>query len=108
VDLHPDDKEKTVFSMGRELWQFTVMPVSLCTAPVTFEQLMETILRGLTYKSCLMYLDVIMIDRAFQEHLLNLQKVFQWFPEDRLKLNPEKCHLFQKYGTSGILYHLRG
>jgi hypothetical protein len=48
--------------------------------------------------------DVIVIGRKFQEHLLNLQKVFQWFCEIRLKLNPEKC---QTYGTSGILCHPR-
>jgi hypothetical protein len=58
---------------------------------------METILRGLTYKSCLVYLDdVIVIGRMFQDHLLNLWKVFQRLREARLKLNPEKCQLFQK------------
>jgi hypothetical protein len=54
-----------------------------------------------------MYLDVIVIGRAFQEHLL-LREVLQWFQEAHLKLNPEKCQLFRrKYGTSGILCHLR-
>lgn len=48
--------------MGQGLWQFTVVPFGLCNAPATFESLMETFLRGLTYDSCLMYLgDVIMI-----------------------------------------------
>jgi hypothetical protein len=42
------------------------------------------------------YLDVILIGRTFQEHLLNLQKVFQRFREARLQLNPEKCQLLQK------------
>jgi hypothetical protein len=42
------------------------------------------------------YLDVIVIGRTFQEHLLNLQKVFEWIREACLKLNPEKCHLLQK------------
>jgi hypothetical protein len=40
--------------------------------------------------------DVIVMDRTFQEHLLSLQKVFQRSRETRLKLNPEKCQLFQK------------
>jgi hypothetical protein len=38
---------------------------------------------------------VIVIGRTFEEHL-NLQKVFQWFREARLKLNPEKCQVLQK------------
>jgi hypothetical protein len=43
VDLHPDDKEKTAFSMCQVLWQFTLMPFGLWNAPVTSEQLMETV-----------------------------------------------------------------
>jgi hypothetical protein len=97
VDIHPDDKEKTAFSTGQGLWEFTVMPFGLCNAPATFERLMETVLRGLTYDSYLVYLDdVIVIGRSFHENLTNLRKVFQRFREVRLKINPEKCHLFQK------------
>jgi hypothetical protein len=58
---------------------------------------METVLGGLAGESCLVHLDdVIVIGRTFQEHLLNLRKVFQRFREAHLKLNPEKCQLFQK------------
>jgi hypothetical protein len=97
VDVHPDDKEKTAFSTGQGLWQFTVMPFGLCNAPATFERLMETVLRGLIYDSCLLYLDdVIVIGRTFEDHLLNLRKVFQRFREACLKLNPDKCQLLQK------------
>jgi hypothetical protein len=97
VDVHPDDKEKTAFSTGQGLWQFTVMPFGLRNAPATFERLMETVLRGLTYDSCLVYLDdVIMIGSTFVEHILNLWKVFEWFREVHLKCNPGKCQLLQK------------
>jgi hypothetical protein len=40
--------------------------------------------------------DVIVIGRTFQEHLVNMRKVFQCFREARLKLNPGKCQLCQK------------
>jgi len=30
VKIHPEDKEKTAFSIGKGLWQFTVMPFGLC------------------------------------------------------------------------------
>jgi hypothetical protein len=73
------------------------MPFDLCNAQATFERLMETVLRGLNYDSCLTYLDdVIVIGRTFQEHLLNLRKVFQRFREAHLKFNPEKCQLSRK------------
>jgi hypothetical protein len=107
VDVHPDDKEKTAFSTGQGLWPFTVMPFGVCNAPATFERLIEKVLRGLAYDSCLVYLDdLIVIGRTLHEHLTNLRKVFQRFREARLKLNPEKCQLFQKEVCClGILYH---
>jgi hypothetical protein len=58
---------------------------------------MESVLRGLTYEACLVYLDdVIVIGRTFQKQLDNLQKVFQRLREAHLKLNPEKCQLFRR------------
>jgi hypothetical protein len=51
-------------------------------------------------------MNVIVIGCTFQEHLLNLQKVFPQFQEARLKINPEKCQLFQKkrrpYCVTGV------
>jgi hypothetical protein len=73
------------------------MPFGLCNAPATFELFMESVLRGLIYDACLVYLhDVIVVGRTFQEQLYNLRKVFQRLREAHLKLNPEMCQLFQK------------
>jgi hypothetical protein len=66
-------------------------------APVTFERLLETILKGPTYESCVVYLDdVIVIGCTFQEHLHNLQKMFQRFREAHLNFNLDKCQFFQR------------
>ncbi|UYV62799.1 K02A2.6-like [Cordylochernes scorpioides] len=93
VGVHPADREKTAFSTGNGLYQFTVMPFGLCNAPATFERLMELVLRGLTWKTCLVYLDDVMDVR---EHLKNLQEIFNRFKAANLGLNPRKCQLFQK------------
>jgi len=37
VKIRPEDKEKSAFSIGKGLWQFSVMPFGLCNAPATFE-----------------------------------------------------------------------
>jgi hypothetical protein len=50
VDLNRFDKRKTVFSMGQKIKHFAVMLFGLCNNPATFEQVMKTILRGLTYE----------------------------------------------------------
>jgi hypothetical protein len=53
-DLEPQDREKTAFSIpGRGLWQFRVLCFGLCGAPATFERLVERILRGLSWKICM-------------------------------------------------------
>jgi SAM-dependent methyltransferase len=110
VYMHPDEQEKTAFSTGQGLCQFTFMHFGLCNDPAIIERLMETVLLSLTYDSCLIYLDdVIVIGRNFEEHLLNLRKRFQWFREACLKRIPLKSISFcrRNYGTLGILYHLK-
>ncbi|GBN69688.1 Retrovirus-related Pol polyprotein from transposon 297 [Araneus ventricosus] len=96
-EIQPEDKEKTAFTTGQGLWQFKVMPFGLCNAPVTFERLMETVLRGLTSEASLVYLDdIIIVGRTFQEHLDNIRKVFQRLQKANLKLSPKKCRFFRK------------
>ncbi|GFT65334.1 hypothetical protein TNCV_1559771 [Trichonephila clavipes] len=78
VELHPDDKEKTAFTTGQRLWQFKVMHFGLCNAPATFERLMETVLGGLSYEDCLVYLDdIIIVGNSFDKHLKNIRRVLQ-------------------------------
>ncbi|GFS96611.1 retrovirus-related Pol polyprotein from transposon 17.6 [Trichonephila clavipes] len=76
------------------------MPFGLCNAPATFERLMQTVLGGLSYKACLVYLDdVIIVERSFEEHLKNIRCVLQKLKEANLKLSPSKCHLFRREVT---------
>lgn len=82
VKIRQEDKEKTAFSIGNGLWQFTVMPFGLCNAPVTFERLMEKILRGLLSKICLVYLDdVVIFGKRFEDMLdrLSLFAIILYF-----------------------------
>ncbi|KRX46254.1 Transposon Ty3-I Gag-Pol polyprotein [Trichinella murrelli] len=60
VEVAGRDREKTVFSTPLGLFQFRVIPFGLCKAPATFQRL-EKALRGLTWNTCLVYLDDIMV-----------------------------------------------
>ena len=101
VGVKPPDRPKTAFSIPRSgLWQFIAMPFGLVNSPQTFERLVERVLAGLSWKICLVYLDdIIVFSKTFDEHLVNLEKVFQRLREANLKLSPNKCTLLQKKVT---------
>jgi hypothetical protein len=97
VELEPSAKEKTAFSAGKGLWQFKVMPFGLCNAPATFERLIEAVMAGLPWETCLVYLDDIIVHAAdFNCHIKNLLRVLEKLRQTNLKLNPKKCKLFQE------------
>lgn len=47
VPVSENSQPKTDFTMPMGLYKFTVMPYGLCGAPVTFQRLMDQLLRGL-------------------------------------------------------------
>ena len=70
------------------------MSFGLCNVPVTFQRLMETVLVGLAWTSCMVYIDdILVVGETFEDHLLNLRKVFDRLQKAGLRLKPTKCHL---------------
>ena len=71
------------------------MPFGLKGTPATFERLMETVLAGLQWNICLIYLDgVIVLGRSFEDMATNLRKVYDRLLAAELILKAKKCHLF--------------
>ena len=78
VHLHPESRPLTAFSpyCGGGHYEFTRMAMGLSSSPATFQRLMETVLRGLTWKQCLIYLDdVIIFSPDFDTHLEHIETV---------------------------------
>ncbi|KMQ85704.1 krab-a domain-containing protein [Lasius niger] len=97
VKIRPENKDKTAFSIGNGLWQFTVMPFGRCNVFATFERLMEKVLQQLLYKICLVYLDdVIIFGKNFEDMLSHLKQIFLQIRSANLKLNPKKCSSFER------------
>ena len=92
IPIAERDKEKTAFVANNKLYQFNVMPFGLCNAPATFQRLMDTILRNLSWKYCLVYLDDIIVFSAdFATHVKRLGAVMTALQNANLKLQPNKC-----------------
>ena len=84
------------------------MTCTVCNAPATFQRLMDLVLAGLLWQTCLVYLDdVIVLGRSFDDHLKNLRAVFDCLRQAHLKLQPPKCSFAQKtvvhFGSCGLI-----
>ncbi|KAL6481161.1 hypothetical protein MHYP_G00092410 [Metynnis hypsauchen] len=92
VGVEESSRPKTAFASHCGLFQFKVLPFGLCNAPATFQRVMNTVLAGLIYKCCVVYLDDIVIaSPTFKQHLVDLREVFTRLEEAGLALKLEKC-----------------
>ena len=83
----------TAFNTCFGTYKFLRLPMGLKTAPNTFQLLMDKVLHGLKFKTCLCYLDDVLICSAtFEQHLADLREIFGRFRTAGLKLGPKKCH----------------
>ena len=93
VPIQERDKEKTAFrTSSGQLFEFNQVLFGLCNAPATFSRLMDHVLSGLHWETCLFYLDdIILFAATWEEHLDRLRQVFERLRHAKLKLGAEKC-----------------
>uniref|UniRef100_A0A5S6QJT0 RNA-directed DNA polymerase n=1 Tax=Trichuris muris TaxID=70415 RepID=A0A5S6QJT0_TRIMR len=86
----------------RKLNDFNVMPFGLTGSPATFQRLMEYLLAGLKWNTCLVYLDdIIIFSRTLDEYIDHLAQVFSRLQKAGLKANVSKCKLFCEENPDG-------
>ena len=93
VPITERDKAKTAFrTSSGQLYEFNQVPFGLCNAPATFSRLMDRVLSGLHWETCLFYLDdIIFFSSTWEEHLALLRQVFERLRHANLKLGAQKC-----------------
>ena len=72
MEVAEEHREKTAFCTQDGLFEFNVMLFGLCNAPATLQRLINSVIAGLQWSSCLVYIDGIIIVHSFEEHLSNL------------------------------------
>ena len=76
------------------------MPFGLATAPSNFMRLMTIVFSGMSYNTCLAYLDdIIIFGRTFEEHQERLNRAYTLVQSTYFKLKPSKCQ-FTSLATS--------
>ena len=97
IEMDPASREKSAFRTHHGLFEFCRMPFGLCNVPATFQRLMQTVLAGLEWRCCFIYLDDILIaSQTFEEHLEHLRLVFDRLRKAGLTLKPKKCFFVQQ------------
>ena len=97
IPIAESDRDKTAFVTCGGCHRFTVAPFGLTGAPSVFQRLMDFVLCGLSYMTCLVYLDdIIIFGKSFEEQLARLREVFGRISSANLKLKPTKCSLFRR------------
>ena len=97
IEMDPATREKSAFTTHCGLFEFLRMPFGLCNSPATFQRLMQTILAGLEWKSCYVYIDDILVfSKTWEEHLAHLQEVFDRLHKAGLTLKPIKCSFLRE------------
>lgn len=90
VPVQAEDIPKTAVITPFGLFEFLRMPFGLKGAAQTFQRLMDSVLRDLSF--VFVYLDDILVASASaEEHLSHLRQVFQRLNNHGLIVNPAKC-----------------
>jgi hypothetical protein len=92
LEINPISRPLTACHCHLGLFQFKRLPMGLKNSPLTFQRVMEAVLRGLNWKFSLVYLDdIIVFIKTFSDHLSHLRQIFDRLRTAGLKLHPAKC-----------------
>ena len=81
IPIDNKTKQKSAFVTPTGVYQWKRMPFGMVKAPASFHAMMTLVLRGLNWKTCLVYV----------EHLQHLEQIFIRLKSAGLTLKPSKC-----------------
>ncbi|OWY90511.1 Gag-pol fusion protein [Phytophthora megakarya] len=93
IKVPKGDRDKTAFITKRGHYRFKRMLFGLTNAPATFQRLMNGVLYGLTWSTCLVYLDdiVVFAKGGVERHIVDLATVLERLSNAGLTLKIKKC-----------------
>jgi hypothetical protein len=93
IPVKEEDRHKIAITTRFGIFQFLVMTLGLKNAPTVFQSTMNKVLGKLRWKCTIAYLDnIIIFSPTFEQHLKDLQDVFNDLREANLLAKRSKCH----------------
>ena len=100
IRMKEGEEWKTAFRTPYGHYECLVMWEGLTNAPATCQRLLHNVLRPYLDKTCVSYLDDILVYSADEEqHRKDVRDVLTALREAGLRLKPEKCHFYEKEVT---------
>jgi hypothetical protein len=97
IPMKQSDIPKTAFVTRKGLYEWLRMAFGLANAPATFQRTMDVLLSGLTWRSCLVYIDDILVFSCnLDEHLKDLREVLLRLKESNFSIKLSKCRFAKK------------
>jgi hypothetical protein len=101
VRMRTEDVDKTAFCTHDGLYKFLVMPFGLCNTPVTFQALMNDILRPFLCQFVLVFFDDILIySTTWTDHLHHVRAILNILHQHHLFVKKSKY----AFSTDSIFY----
>ena len=76
IPVAGEDRAKTAFTFDECCFEFCRMPVGLCNAPETFQPTVAMLLSAYRWRTCLVYLDdIIVFSNIAEEHVDHVKEV---------------------------------
>ena len=96
TEVHPEDRDKTAFITRKGQFRYKVLSFGLANSPSSFQRLIDLVLAGLVWKTCLVYIDdIILMSETVEQMVERLDEIFGRLRNANLKLKPSKCKVFQ-------------
>jgi hypothetical protein len=83
---------KTAISTRRGLYQWTIVPFGILNGSPAFQGRLDSVLAGLTFECCFLYLDdIVVYSKSSEQHMDALNKVLTALRDSGLKLAASTC-----------------
>jgi len=92
IQMHLRAKEKTTFRTDSDNFCYEVMQSGLKNVGATYQRLMDHVFQDMIGRNVEVFVDDIVVKSdSCEQHIKDLQEVFQALRSHRMRLNPDKC-----------------